>query len=89
VVTAAGQAPRDAERPITTNGTSAAPPADVPAAFAQIADRDLARVEILLGVRWPMGRRWAERRGIAWSADMRDPRVPEDPAQHRAPDRRR
>jgi hypothetical protein len=59
--------------PTTTNGTSAAPAADAAAAFAQIADRQLGRVELLLGVRRPMGRRWAKQRGIAWSSDMRDP----------------
>jgi hypothetical protein len=60
---------------VRTDGAGRAPDPEAALVdrFAAVARAQLGRVEGLLACRWPLGRRAAERHGVVWTADVRDP----------------
>lgn len=57
----------------TDNGHRPDPEAALVDRFAAVARTQIERIEALLACRWPLGRETAERHGVIWSSDVRDP----------------
>ncbi len=55
------------------NGHRPDPEAALVDRFAAVARTQIERIEALLACRWPLGRETAERHGVVWSSDVRDP----------------
>jgi hypothetical protein len=55
------------------NGHRPDPEAALVDRFAAASRAELERIEALLACRWPAGRETAERHGVVWSSDVRDP----------------